>query len=66
MGKLEDQIHAIQRRRFLRCAGTALAGAAAGVPTLQAVAAECRLTEQEILGPMYNFGAPKARSGTRR
>ncbi|MFM9915075.1 MAG: twin-arginine translocation pathway signal protein [Rhizobacter sp.] len=58
MGTPEEHIHAIQRRRFLRYTGAALGGAAVGLPAINAAAAECRLTEQEILGPMYNYGAP--------
>jgi catechol 1,2-dioxygenase len=45
------------RRKFLRHTALALSGAAVGIPALKA-AAECNITEQEILGPMYNFGAP--------
>ncbi len=45
------------RRKFLRHTALALSGVAIGVPALKA-AAECKITEQEILGPMYNYGAP--------
>ena len=51
-GRIE---HAYARRRFLR--NLALGSAALGVTAL-AAAKECRLTEQDILGPMYNYGAP--------
>jgi catechol 1,2-dioxygenase len=47
--------HACARRRFLR--HLALGGAALGIPAL-AAARECTVTEQDILGPMYNYGAP--------
>ena len=47
---------AYARRKFLR--NIAIGGTAAiGAPAL-AVAKDCNLTEQEILGPMYNYGAP--------
>jgi catechol 1,2-dioxygenase len=45
------------RRRFLRHGALALGGAAIGIPAL-AAAKECKITEQDILGPMYNYGAP--------
>jgi catechol 1,2-dioxygenase len=48
---------AVARRLFLRRSALALGGAAAGFPLL-AAAKECKVTEQEILGPMYNYGAP--------
>lgn len=47
----------MHRRRFLRGGATMLGAAALGMPALRA-AAECKLTEPEILGPMYNYGAP--------
>ena len=46
-----------QRRVFLHHSAVALGGAAIGLPAL-AAAKECKPTEQEILGPMYNYGAP--------
>jgi catechol 1,2-dioxygenase len=46
-----------QRRMFLRRGAIALGGAAIGLPAL-AAAKDCKPTEQEILGPMYNYGAP--------
>jgi catechol 1,2-dioxygenase len=58
--QLQENIRlAWQRRVFLRHGALALGGAAiaAGFPTL-AAAKECKVTEQEILGPMYNYGAP--------
>jgi catechol 1,2-dioxygenase len=55
---LEQKIElAYARRRFLRNSAMALGGAALGAPVF-AAAKECRVTEQEILGPMYNYGAP--------
>ena len=45
------------RRQFLRCGTTTAGVAALGLP-LFTVAEECALTKQEILGPMYNYGAP--------
>jgi hypothetical protein len=48
---------AYARRRFLRHSAIALGGVALGVPAL-AASKECTLTEQEVLGPMYNYGAP--------
>lgn len=49
--------HAWQRRRFLQSGAIALGGAAIGLPML-AAAKECKVTDQDILGPMYNYGAP--------
>lgn len=48
----------LARRRFLHHSAMAMGGAALGMPAL-ASAAECKSTEQDILGPMYNYGAPK-------
>ena len=48
---------AMARRRFLRHGAVAVGGALA-LPAL-VNAKDCKLTEQEILGPMYNYGAPK-------
>ena len=48
---------ALSRRLFLQRAALALGAATVGLPVL-ATAKECRPTEQEILGPMYNYGAP--------
>jgi len=45
------------RRQFLRRSALALGGAVVGLPVL-AAAKECAVTEQDILGPMYNYGAP--------
>jgi len=47
----------IDRRRFLHGGALTLGAAALSLPALKA-AAECKVTEQEILGPMYNYGAP--------
>lgn len=56
--QLESKIElAYARRRFLRHSAIALGGVALGVPAL-AASKECTLTEQEVLGPMYNYGAP--------
>ena len=57
---MNDNLHkqillAHARRQFLR--KVAIGGAALGVPSL-AVGKECKPTEQDILGPMYNYGAP--------
>ena len=45
------------RRQFLKRSTVTLGAAAMGLPILTG-AKECILTEQEILGPMYNYGAP--------
>lgn len=45
---------ALARRRFMQQA----VGGAFALPLL-ANAKECAVTEQDILGPMYNYGAPK-------
>lgn len=50
-------VSALSRRLFLRRAALTLGAATVGLPVL-ATAKECGLTEQEILGPMYNYGAP--------
>ncbi len=47
----------VSRRQFLqRSASTVGAAVVGGLPAL-AAANECKLTQQEILGPMYNYGA---------
>ena len=51
-------VQGLARRRFLQRSAVAMGGAALGLPALVA-AKECKVTEQEILGPMYNYGAPK-------
>jgi catechol 1,2-dioxygenase len=48
---------AFARRQFLRSGAMAVGGAALALPAL-AWAKECAMTEQDILGPMYNLGAP--------
>jgi len=48
---------ALSRRAFLHRSAAALGYASLGLPAL-ALARECSVTEQEILGPMYNYGAP--------
>ena len=48
----------LARRRFLQRSAMAVGGAALALPAL-AAAKECKVTEQDILGPMYNYGAPK-------
>lgn len=53
----DSKVNLAARRLFLQRSALMLGGAAIGLPAI-AVAKECRLTEREILGPMYNFGAP--------
>jgi len=55
--RLDPNIVAWSRRVFLQRSALAVGGAALGLPGL-AAAAQCKVTEQEILGPMYNYGAP--------
>ena len=50
-------VSALSRRLFLQRTATVLGAAAVSLPA-PAAAKECSLTEQEILGPMYNYGAP--------
>ena len=45
------------RRTFLHRSAVVLGGALLGGPAFAAKQA-CRLTESEILGPFYRFGAP--------
>jgi catechol 1,2-dioxygenase len=45
------------RRHFLRRSAAMLGAAAAGLP-LVGRAGECKITQSDILGPMYNYGAP--------
>lgn len=45
------------RRQFLKRSTVTVGAAAMGLPILTG-AKECIPTEQEILGPMYNYGAP--------
>lgn len=45
------------RRLFLQRTALTLGSTVLGLPAL-AAAKECKLTEHEILGPMYNYGAP--------
>lgn len=45
------------RRLFLQRSALMLGGAVLGLPAI-ATAKECKLTEHDILGPMYNYGAP--------
>lgn len=47
----------IARRSFLQRTALTLGGSVLGLPALAAAEA-CKLTEQEVLGPMYNYGAP--------
>jgi catechol 1,2-dioxygenase len=55
---IQEKIHrAWQRRRFLRNSAVVL-GSAAIAPAALAAGKECKLTESDILGPMYNYGAP--------
>jgi catechol 1,2-dioxygenase len=46
----------LARRIFLQKSALTLGSVALGMPAL--AAAECKLTQQDILGPMYNYGAP--------
>jgi catechol 1,2-dioxygenase len=56
--KLQQKIElAFARRRFLRHSAMAVGGTAFAIPAFAATK-ECKLTEQDILGPMYNYGAP--------
>lgn len=48
---------ALSRRMFLQRSAVALGSAVLGGPVL-AAAKKCKLTQPDILGPMYNFGAP--------
>ena len=50
-------VQGLARRRFLQ-RSAAMGGAALALPSLVS-AKDCKLTEQDILGPMYNYGAPK-------
>ncbi len=50
--------YGMSRRQFIqRSASTVGAAVVGGLPAL-AAAKDCSLTEQDILGPMYNYGAP--------
>ncbi len=55
----KDKMQTYQsRRQFLqRSASTLGAAVVGGLPTI-AAAKHCKVTEQDILGPMYNVGAP--------
>ena len=55
--RVESKSVARSRRQFLKRSTVTLGAAAMGLPIL-AGAKECILTKQEILGPMYNYGAP--------
>ena len=46
------------RRQFLQRSASAVGATVVGSLPSLAGANDCSLTEQEILGPMYNFGAP--------
>ncbi len=54
---LDPKISLTARRLFLQRTALTLGSAVLGLPAL-AAAKECKLTEHEILGPMYNYGAP--------
>ena len=54
---VDSKSMAKSRRQFLKHGAITIGAAAMGWPVL-AGARECILTEQEILGPMYNYGAP--------
>ena len=55
--RVDSKSVARSRRQFLKRSAVTVGAAAMGLPTL-AGAKECILTKQEILGPMYNYGAP--------
>ncbi len=55
--RVKSKSVARSRRQFLKRSTVTLGAAAMGLPIL-AGAKECILTRQEILGPMYNYGAP--------
>ena len=55
--RVDSKSVARSRRQFLKRSAVTVGAAAVGMPTL-AGAKECILTKQEILGPMYNYGAP--------
>ena len=55
--RVKSKSVARSRRQFLKRSTVTLGAAAMGLPIL-AGAKECILTKQEILGPMYNYGAP--------
>ena len=55
--RVKSESVAGSRRQFLKRSTVTLGAAAMGLPIL-AGAKECILTRQEILGPMYNYGAP--------
>ncbi len=56
-GDAKIDLQALSRRIFLQRGAMALGWAAVGLPAF-AAAKDCRVTEQDILGPMYNYGAP--------
>jgi catechol 1,2-dioxygenase len=55
--RVKSKSVAKSRRQFLKRSTVTLGAAAMGLPIL-AGAKECILTRQEVLGPMYNYGAP--------
>ncbi len=55
--RVKSKSVARSRRQFLKRSTATLGAAAMGLPIL-AGDKECILTKQEILGPMYNYGAP--------
>ncbi len=55
--RVKSKSVARSRRQFLKRSTVTLGAAAMGLPIL-AGAKECILTKQEILGPMYTYGAP--------
>ena len=50
-------VQGLARRRFLQRSAAAIGGVSMVLPSVLA-AKECKVTEQDILGPMYNYGAP--------
>ncbi len=55
--RVKSKSVAKSRRQFLKRSTVTLGAAAMGLPIL-AGAKKCILTRQEVLGPMYNYGAP--------
>lgn len=55
--RVDSKVNPTARRLFLQRSALTLGSAVLGLPAL-ATAKECKLTEHEILGPMYNYGAP--------
>ncbi len=54
---LDSKVTLATRRLFLQRSALAVGGAVLGWPAMT-WAKDCKLTEHDILGPMYNYGAP--------